>query len=68
MKRDIPQIHSFLSTCIAIIMFTSFFQGSGIAFLVEWLGMTLKSLKAKADFAGDQVKVPWRKREPSQFL
>ena len=49
-------------------MFTSFFQGSGIAFLVEWLGMTLKSLKAKADFAGDQVKVPWRKREPSQFL
>ena len=52
MKRDIPQIHSFLSTCIAIIMFTSFFQGSGIAFLVEWLGMTLKSLIVKADFAG----------------
>ena len=45
--RDIPQIHSFLSTCIAIIMFTSFFQGSGIAFLVDWLGRTLKSPKIK---------------------
>ena len=24
-------------------MFTSFFQGSGIAFLVDWLGLTLRS-------------------------
>ena len=33
----IPQIHSFMSTCIAIILFTSFFQGSAISYLVEYL-------------------------------
>ena len=52
-------------------MFTSFFQGSGIAFLVDWLGMTLKSLRVRAGFTGDQFKfVAWceRKRKPPELL
>lgn len=34
---EIPHIHKFLSTCIAIIMFTSIIQGGAIQYLVKFL-------------------------------
>ena len=36
---EIPHIHKFLSTCIAIIMFTSIIQGGAIQYLVKFLGI-----------------------------
>lgn len=45
----LPHIHQMLTTCIAIILFTSFVQGGSIGPLVEWLGV-------KTDDDDDEIK------------